>query len=75
MNRQCSSFVPSAHSWPENLLTRRAYYQLPRKQRYTTHKMYELLVAEGYQGSESRVRRYTTGYNHNTAKNRTQDTR
>ena len=32
----------------------------PKKQRYTAHKIYELLVAEGYQGSESRVRRYIT---------------
>src|SRR5205807_2299900 len=31
---------------------------LPPKQRYTTHKMYEVLVAEGYQGSESRVKIY-----------------
>ncbi len=33
---------------------------LPRKQRYTAHKIYEALVAEGYQGSDSRVRRYIT---------------
>src|SRR6266702_2920468 len=33
---------------------------LPRKQQYTSHKINELLVAEGYQGSESRVRRYIT---------------
>jgi transposase len=33
---------------------------LPKKQRYTAHKIYETLVAEGYQGSESRVRRYIT---------------
>src|SRR6266567_671588 len=31
---------------------------LPPKQRYTTHKIYEVLVAEGYQGSESRVKIY-----------------
>lgn len=30
----------------------------PRKQRYTSHKIYELLCAEGYRGSESGVRRY-----------------
>jgi transposase len=29
---------------------------LPPKQCYTTHKIYEVLVAEGYQGSESRVK-------------------
>ncbi len=33
---------------------------LPPKQRYTTHKIYEVLVAEGYQGSESRVKLYVT---------------
>lgn len=32
--------------------------QLPRKQRYTTHKIYELMQAEGYSGSESNLRRY-----------------
>src|SRR5438552_1029028 len=31
---------------------------LPPKQRYMTHKIYEVLVAEGYQGSESRVKIY-----------------
>src|SRR5437660_5000888 len=31
---------------------------LPAKQRYTTHKIYEVLVTEGYQGSESRVKIY-----------------
>lgn len=35
---------------------------LPRKQRYTAHKIYELLVAEGYQGSESRVRLHVSRY-------------
>jgi transposase len=30
----------------------------PRKQRYTSHKIYELLQKEGYSGSESGVRRY-----------------
>ena len=28
---------------------------LPRKQRYTVHKLYELLRTEGYQGCESRI--------------------
>lgn len=32
--------------------------RLPRKQRYTSHKIYELLQAEGYRGSESGIRRY-----------------
>jgi transposase len=31
---------------------------LPRKQRFTTHKIYELMEAEGYSGSESNLRRY-----------------
>lgn len=31
---------------------------LPRKQRYTGHKMYEAIYAEGYRGSEPTVRRY-----------------
>lgn len=32
--------------------------KLPRKQRYTSHKIYEALCAEGYTGSEPTVRRY-----------------
>lgn len=32
--------------------------RLPRKQRYTSHKIYEALQAAGYGGSESNVRRY-----------------
>lgn len=32
--------------------------RLPRKQRYTGHKMYEDIWAKGYTGSESRVRGY-----------------
>ena len=31
---------------------------LPRKQRYTTHKIYELMQEEGYSGSESNLRKY-----------------
>ncbi len=31
---------------------------LPRKQRYTGHKIYQLVRAEGYQGSEGNVHRY-----------------
>jgi transposase len=30
--------------------------ELPRKQRYTAHKMYEIIRDEGYQGAESTVR-------------------
>jgi transposase len=32
--------------------------QMPKKQRYTSHKIYELVHAEGYGGSESTVRSY-----------------
>lgn len=32
--------------------------RMPRKQRYTGHKIYQLIEAEGYTGSESGVRRY-----------------
>jgi transposase len=32
--------------------------KLPRKQRYTTHKLFKLIQAGGYQGSESGLRRY-----------------
>jgi transposase len=34
--------------------------QAPRKQRYTGHKIYQLLQAEGYQGSESNLQRYVS---------------
>src|SRR6266704_3712491 len=36
---------------------------LPRKQQYTGHKIYELLQAEGYQGSEARVRLHVSQWN------------
>src|SRR5437870_8173552 len=32
--------------------------QLPRKQRYTSHKIFETIQAEGYTGCESRIRTY-----------------
>src|SRR2546421_11060506 len=32
---------------------------LPRKQRYTSHRIFEIIRAEGYQGCESRVRQHT----------------
>lgn len=32
--------------------------RLPRKQRYTAHRIFEVLRAEGYQGSESTIRHY-----------------
>jgi len=31
---------------------------LPKKQRYTAHRIFEIIQAEGYQGSESRLRQY-----------------
>src|SRR5258708_1673947 len=31
---------------------------LPKKQRYTAHKLFELIQAEGYQGSEASVQMY-----------------
>src|SRR5271157_3994025 len=34
--------------------------QLPRKQRYTGHKIYQLLQAKGYSGSESNLHRYVS---------------
>ena len=34
--------------------------QQPRKQRYTSHKIYELIRHAGYAGSESNVRRYVS---------------
>src|SRR5947209_13200975 len=36
---------------------------LPPKQQYTGHKLYELLQAEGYQGSEARVRLHVSQWN------------
>src|SRR5207248_8019360 len=32
--------------------------QMPRKQRYTFHRIFEVIRSEGYQGSESRLRQY-----------------
>ena len=37
--------------------------QLPRKQQYTAHKIYERLREEGYQGSEARVRLHMSQWN------------
>jgi transposase len=39
--------------------------RLPQKQQYTGHKIYEILQAEGYQGSEARVRLHMTQWNKN----------
>src|SRR5215210_3825050 len=38
--------------------------RLPRKQRFTSHKMFTTLQAEGYQGSESRIRVYVGQQRH-----------
>jgi transposase len=38
--------------------------QLPRKQRYTTHRIFEIIQAEGYEGCESRVRQYIAEWRH-----------
>jgi len=35
---------------------------LPRKQRYTSHRIFELIRAEGYQGCESRVRQHLAAW-------------
>jgi len=32
--------------------------QMPRKQHYTVNRIFEVIQAEGYQGSESRIRQY-----------------
>ena len=34
--------------------------QMPRKQRYTAHKIFQLLQADGYQGSEGNVHNYVS---------------
>lgn len=38
--------------------------QFPRKQRYTSHKIFEILQSEGYIGSESRIRQYIGAWRH-----------
>src|SRR5947209_2479259 len=38
--------------------------QLPRKQRYTSHRIFEIIQAEGYEGCESRVRQYIAEWRH-----------
>lgn len=35
---------------------------LPRKQRYTAHRIFEIIREEGYQGCESRVRQYVAAW-------------
>ena len=36
--------------------------RLPKKQRYTSHKLFEVLQSEGYQGCESRIRQYVASW-------------
>src|SRR6266849_5755697 len=38
--------------------------QLPRKQHYTSHRIFEIIQAEGYEGCESRVRQYIAEWRH-----------
>lgn len=45
----------------EQLLDRNEH--LPRKQRYTSHKIFEILRSEGYQGCESRIRQFIGEWN------------
>ena len=45
----------------DELLAQNAH--LPRKQQYTGHKICEILQAEGYQGSEARVRLHVSQWN------------
>ena len=35
---------------------------LPRKQRYTAHRIFEIIQAEGYRGCESRIRQYLAAW-------------
>lgn len=44
------------------LLTQRE--QFPRKQRYTSHRIFENIQAEGYEGCESSVRQYLAEWRH-----------
>jgi transposase len=46
----------------EELMTQNE--RLPRKQRYSSHKIFETLQAEGYKGSESRIRQYIGAWRH-----------
>ena len=36
--------------------------KLPRKQRYTAHRIFGIIAAEGYEGSESTIRQYVGRY-------------
>lgn len=48
----------------EKLLEERE--RLPRKQRYTSRRIFEIIASEGYQGSESTVRQYISERKHFT---------
>lgn len=45
----------------EELLTQNDL--LPQKQQYTTHKIFEIIQAEGYQGCESRIGQFRAAWN------------
>jgi transposase len=58
--RQTPVFGPH-QSRVEELL--RLNEHMPRKQHYTSHKIFEIIQAEGYQGCESRVRKFISSWN------------
>src|SRR5258708_24737959 len=64
-NRQTPVFGPH-QSRVEDLL--RLNEHMPRKQHYTSHKIFEIIQSEGYLGCESRVRKFISTWNrtHNT---------
>jgi hypothetical protein len=52
---QCLLFAPIAHSSPENLLTRHAYYQVFRKKTETTKKKLSVFERDGLLWEASRA--------------------
>jgi hypothetical protein len=61
LNRPRSSPVFGPYQQRADALLRQNE-QMPRKQRYTAHKIFEILHEEGYQGSESRIRQYVAAH-------------
>src|SRR5205085_11046119 len=59
-NRQTPVFGPH-QSRVEELL--RLNEHMPRKQHYTSHKIFEIIQSEGYLGCESRVRKFISTWN------------
>ena len=59
-NRQTPVFGPH-QSRVEELL--RLNEHMPRKQHYTSHKIFEIIQSEGYLGCESRVRKFISAWN------------